>query len=72
MFKRNSIKSVSSRQSIRVKQNLSFSLSMDGNILDEVASNTFKKQRATIVSKRSTMSKSFRGSINVRPSGNMF
>jgi len=67
--KRNSIKSISSRRSIDIRQG-SFNLVMDGNILEEVANNSFKKQRMTMVAKKNMKPNSMRQSL-VLPNSRM-
>ena len=67
--KLNSIKSISSRRSIDIRQG-SFNLVMDGNILEEVANNSFKKQRMTMVAKKNMKPNSMRQSL-VLPNSRM-
>jgi len=67
--KRTSFKQISSRKSIDIRKG-SFNLVMDGNILEEVVNNTFKKQRMTIVGNKNMKPNSMRQSM-VIPSSRM-
>jgi hypothetical protein len=67
--KRNSIKTISSRRSIELRQG-SFNLVMDGNILEDVVNNSFKKQRMTMVAKKNIKPNSMRQSM-VLPNSRM-
>ena len=69
VVKRNSIKTISSRRSIDLKKG-SFNLVIDGNILEDVVNNSFKKQRMTMVAKKNIKPNSMRQSM-VLPNSRM-